>query len=219
MALAEFFLLGDSHAVAIGQAARAEGRVLSGGPIGIGQMLEGDFYNVENGRFHLAAAPSAVVRDSYAGLLEFPGPILCTLGFNSRRFAVVMHEFLAAQGAAHWTEVLSRQAFVQCVRDARSGALGLYRLLAAHERDVYFVPSPQRVPPGLRQCLLDFEAVLIRDVAATGARLVDVRDRLGLEAADDILPRYRNPNDNSHGSPAYGQLVLTEFDRLRGRTG
>ncbi|RAK13209.1 hypothetical protein [Salipiger aestuarii] len=204
------FLLGDSNAVAIGLAARAAGRPIQGGPIGTGLDLEQPFYRVENGDFLLLGAKRASLVAEFRDLLRYDGPILCTAGFNALRFARRLHDFTVAQGAAHWSELISEQVMVQTIRDTRAQVLALYALLNAHGRRVYFLHSPQRGPARYLPTLRDFEARLIPMVTQTGARFLDIRDRI--TGPDGPRPEYARPDDPTHGNARMGALVLDALD-------
>lgn len=208
-----FFLVGDSHAVAIGAAARAQGRSFKGGPLGQGRLLETSFYTVEDRNFFLGPQFPEDWRHSFKGLLTYPGPILSTVGFNSTRFARDMGKHLTKNGKKEWSALMTRQVFDQCVLDTRTYAVEFYRLLKHHGRQVYFVSSPQRAPVGVRNILFDCESILIPNIEATGARHVDVRKKLGAQG-NDIDLKFRRLGDVSHANEAYGAVVLAEFDRL-----
>lgn len=208
----QFFLIGDSHAVAIGSAARQQGRDFVGGPLGIGKDLERPFYRVEGDRFRLSGAHMAPLSPDFEGLLQYDGAVLSTVGFNSLRFAREMHEYLSGLGSREWSKVMTGHVFRQCVLDARQNALEFYRLMNANGRRVFFVPSPQRARSRFRQLLLDFEAVMIAEVVATGAIFIDTRDLL--YDGDGINPIYAMEGDDSHGSVEYGRLVLECFDQV-----
>ncbi len=208
----EFFLIGDSHAVALGDAAREAGRDFKGGPLGTGRDLEQPFFRVENNRFVLTSAKAKELKTSFESLLTFPGPILCSVGFNAVRFAKDMREYLQAQGCTDWREAISEQAFRSCVINSRQVAIDFYQVLAKHQRSVWFVPSPQLGPSKLLPLLHDFETVLIPEVEATGARLIDVRDKVSF--SDETRQLYERSKNDAHGNTQYGELVLDHFDAM-----
>lgn len=212
---AEVFLLGDSNAVAIGQAARAAGRAIRGGPLGIGLDLEKPFYRVENGDFLLLGAKRAPLVDAFRDLLRHDGPILCAAGFNALRFARRLHDFAVSQGAAHWSDVISEQVMDQLIRDSRAEVLGLYALLAEHGRRVFFLHSPQRGAARYLPTLRDFEARFIPMVAQTGAQLIDIRDQI--TGPDGPRPEYAQPGDPTHGNARMGALALAALDAALSR--
>lgn len=211
------FVVGDSNAVALGAAARAAGRPFRGGPLGSGRNLEMPFYRIEQGDFVLTGQSRAPLVDEYRSLLRHDGPILSCVGFNSHRLAGQLHGYCAGQGAAHWSELWSDQVMRQLVADSRAVALTFYRDLAAHDRKVYFIHSPQRVPPHLVPLLRDIEQRLIPLVQATGARLVDVRAQIAGDAG--LLPQYAHPGDKVHANAAMGAVALAALDRLRAQGG
>ncbi len=207
---APVFLVGDSNAVAIGLAARAAGRAIRGGPVGIGLDLEQPFFRVENGDFLLLGAKRAHLVDEFRDLLRHDGPILSTAGFNALRFARRLDDFTAAQGAAHWSEVISEQVMCQLIRDTRAEVLALYKLLNDHGRRVYFLHSPQRGPAQYLPTLRELEARLVPMVQQTGARLIDIRDRI--TGPDGPCPEYAQPGDPAHGNARMGALALDALD-------
>ena len=210
---AQLFLIGDSNAIAIGTVARADGRIFSGGPIGIGLDLEQPFFLIENGDFILTGANTAPIRNEFRNLLRHPGPILSTIGFNSLRFARRLQKITKTQGAVSWREVMSQQVFQQIVFDVRREALAFYQLLAEHKREVYFLHSPQRGPAEYLPTLRDIETLLIPLIRTTGANLIDIRNQI--TDINGPLPEFGQKGDISHGNIHFGALALARMEILR----
>lgn len=203
------FLIGDSHTVAIGQAARRSGLAVTGGPLGAGARLEEPFYRVEGGDFVITLPGTGPLRPLFRPLLTSPLPVLSTLGFNSHRLAGEIHAYCSAAGNQDWRQAMSGQVFEQAVLEARRTALAFYRLLADHGREVYFTCSPQRAAPHLRDILAASETVLIREVCETGAAFLDHRPQT--MDGSCLAARYSNEADTMHGSIEWGQAVLDLF--------
>ena len=206
------FLIGDSNMVSIGRAAKQLGIAVRGGPIGIGVDFEKPFYATNGKELSLLGKKREQFQDEFRDILTFDGPVLSTLGFNAHRFAIRIHKHCADNSAATWSDLISRQVFEQSVQDSREHVLSFYRLLAEHDRRVFFVHSPQRAPAPCLPILRDFEQTLIPLIEATGARLVDVRRQITDE--NGPLETFAEKNDPVHGNVRFGEVVLTKLGKL-----
>ncbi|SDE37868.1 hypothetical protein [Ruegeria marina] len=210
---ADLFLIGDSHIIALCEAADARGWSWQGGPLGTGMQLEQCFWRQQGTEFVYTGTGENLIGHRFKDLLTFDGPIISTLGFNSHRFAIDFASYAKSRQLAPLPSVLSDQAFADTVRDSRRNALAFYRLLSDHSREVYFTCSPQRVASSLLPVLRAFEDVLIDEVAATGARFIDFR-HLALD--DHVLrPEFCNAKDQMHGNAKLGGLILDVFEEAQ----
>jgi hypothetical protein len=207
---AEIFLIGDSHIIAIANAAQEQGRQFYGGPIGEGRLLEKPFYTLSNRQFQLSTTRAEPIKHKFLALLDFDGPILCTAGFNSHRFARQFGQYCKNMECPAKISAVSQEVFTACVLDARKEVLGFYRMLQDHHKQVFFTCSPQRVAAPLYPLLTAFETVLIKEVSRTGAVFVDVRDQV----ADDqgLKAEYARSQDTMHGNIQLGHVILDRFD-------
>ncbi|UWQ35190.1 hypothetical protein K3555_21255 (plasmid) [Leisingera sp. M527] len=205
----ELFLIGDSHTVAIGQAARRAGLRVIGGPLGAGARLESPFYRVEGGSFELTLPDTGPLRPLFRPLLASRSPVLSTLGFNSHRLAGEIQAYCSTTGVQDWGQAMSRQVFEHMVLEARRTALAFYRMLADHGREVYFTCSPQRVAPHLRDILVAGETILIREICKTGAVFLDHRPQT--MDGPCLAAQYANEADTMHGSIEWGQTIVDLF--------
>lgn len=211
---ADLFLIGDSHIIAIAEAAENRGLNWLGGPLSAGRMLERCFWEIDGKKFVYTMEGAGPIRDRFSDLLVFDGPILTTLGFNSHRFVADFAKYASDQNLRPSPDILSEAAFIDTVCDSRRVALDFYRLLADHGRDVYFTASPQRSNPPNHALLRAFEDVLIPKVEATGAKFIETRDVI-LDGPR-LRPEYAKDNDTVHGNRALGALVL---ERLAAQIG
>lgn len=203
------FIIGDSHAVAFADAAKERGLVWRGGPIGTGKALESKFWAVEDGAFEVTLPIPDKVKARFKELLEFKGPILSVVGFNSHRFAVDIAEYLMGAGLNLRPDSLSSAVFHQCVIEARAEVLNFYRLLLDAERSVYFTHSPNRQPAKHQDLVHAFEAILISEIQALGAHFVDVRETCMVEGR--LKPEYCRTADAVHANAKYGGVVIDKF--------
>lgn len=205
----EIFIIGDSHAVAFADAANKRGLVWRGGPIGTGKAIESKFWAVEDGAFKITLPIPDNVKARFEGLLEFEGPILSVVGFNSHRFAIDIAEYLTGAGLDLRPNSLSSAVFHRCVIEARAEVLNFYRLLLDAGRSVYFTHSPNRHPAEHQDLVHAFEAILICELQALGAQFIDVRETC-LDGGR-LKPEYCRTTDAVHANAKYGGVVIDKF--------
>ena len=212
---ADFLLLGDSHAGAIGKAATRRGLAVIGGPLGSGRDFTGNFcdFTPEGCRFHRDEAEALV-----AGFLAEIGlpslyalrmPLVSTFGLCCHVYAA-WENWLPYQDAVgnFPPGFLESRFFAEVIGDMAKGALGFYTGLQARGVAIYAVLPPQRVPD-IADPRVFFAAQTALIAALTGAKIpiIDVRT----EACDpDGVQRalYCEPRDPLHGSEAFGGLIL-----------
>jgi len=211
---ADLFLIGDSHIIAIADAAEDRGLTWKGGPLASGRALEQYFWKIDGKKFIYSMEGAGPIRERFCDLLVFDGPILTTLGFNSHRFVEDFDKYAQAQKLSPSPSILSEAAFVDTVCDARHVALEFYRMLSDHGCDVYFTASPQRCTMQNHTLLRAFEDLLIAKIEATGAKFIETRDAVLDEQR--VRSEYAKADDPVHGSLALGALILDRMAKLRG---
>ncbi|MBA2672563.1 hypothetical protein [Ramlibacter sp.] len=210
-----FLLVGDSHAGAIGKAARADALPFCGGPMGSGRDFTVDFFDRCEGDLRFRKAP---IERYYRGFLaelgaarlaELKIPVVSTIGFSIHFYASNENwDIYRARGAGFDPAFLSGRLFAAIVLAMARDAFAFYREVRAMALRVVAVLPPQRVPQ-LSDAAVFFAAqeVVLRAVAATGAEIVDLRAATtgagGLQRADLC-----EANDPLHGNVAFGRLVL-----------
>lgn len=213
-----FLLLGDSHAAAIGNAAQAARVPFEGGPLGAGRDFTASFFSAA-GADVVFADPEAerLYRGFLAGsgaatLGELTVPLVATFGF-AVHFVATAHNWRPHRRAdgSFPPGYLSSDVFAAVVRAFVADALAFYRLAAGLGVRVLAVLPPQRVPGQSDRAVFLAAQERVREaVAGAGAEVVDVRARTtgpdGLQ-----LPRFCKPNDEIHGNPAYGRIVLSDL--------
>lgn len=209
----EVFLIGDSFIIAVAEAAKARGLAYQGGPVSSGRFLEKPFYQIVENSFEITLEGSGPIRPLFRDLLSSSAPVISTIGFNSHRLAGQFASFYKTQGASHYREIMSRDVFEACVLDAREVALGFYQMLADVGRQVFFTCSPQRVPPGELEALVEAEAVLIDAISATGAIFLDARPETA--GTQGLLPEFALPADTIHANEKWGLVVLNLWETRR----
>lgn len=210
----DVFMIGDSHTIALTLGAEAMGVRWRGGPLAKGSALEQMFWHESGGRFALNLDLDQATRARFDGLLQYEGPILSTVGFNTNRLVKQLAAYAKSQGYDIATSMLSSAALEATVLDARKTAVDFHTLLASYDREVYFVCSPQRTIPGGYELLQAIESPLIHAIAKTGATFIDVRPTTTDESGA-LKTEYCRPNDRAHANMEYGRCVLTELSRLR----
>ncbi|WP_375463372.1 hypothetical protein [uncultured Methylobacterium sp.] len=219
---AEFLLLGDSHALAIRDAASSRAVPIVGG------MLEGG-RNL-NIAFHRRAGQDVVFDDPRVDVLyrdhlaslgidrigDLTIPLLCTVGMNIHYLS----------GMGFWdgltlvdrpdARFLSYAALTETVRALISGALDFYGDVASMGLRTFSVLPPRRTPNTSTNSRPDFflalEDIVGELVEQAGATVIDHRS-VSLDDAGDLKAEFRHPNssDDVHGSEAFGGLILSEM--------
>jgi hypothetical protein len=210
-----FLLIGDSHAGAIGRAARADGIPFAGGPLGSGRAFFEPFVTMEGAlpRFHaeeaaghFTAALRALGMSDLAGLKM---PVISTLGL-SPHFPATREIWACCRDGDNTPDpgFLESDLFTGIVAEMVRPALEFHRALSALGLELHAVTAPQRVPdlsdPALYRAI---QSVLLELHAEAGASILDLRAQSG--GADGWLAAdYAQPADPLHANPAYGRLVL-----------
>ncbi|MES2936891.1 MAG: hypothetical protein V4864_04360 [Pseudomonadota bacterium] len=213
-----FLLIGDSHAGAIGKAARAEALPFCGGPMGSGRDFTVDFFDRCEGDVRFRKPP---VERYYRGFLaelgiarlaELKAPVVSTVGLSIHFYATNENwDVYRMRDGGFDPAFLSGRLFAAIVLAMARDAFAFYRELRAMGLRVVAVMPPQRVPQ-LSDPAIFFAAqeVVRRAIAATGAEIVDLRaattDDAGFQRADLC-----EANDPLHGSVAFGRLVLADL--------
>ena len=219
MPSADLLVLGDSHGGCVIDAAAATGRRVAGGPLEGGRNLNGDFYDFDGRdfRFHdpeadrryrlfLNAAGAAAAADIRC-------PVLCLFGGNfhylSRR---ELWEGFRMPGSTVPGRYLSPAAFEATVAAMIGGALAFHADLASLGIRTAFALPPRRIPrTALPQAFLAMERTIPPMMAARGSQVIDLRPHT-LDPAGVLKPEFAHPDpaDDTHGSLAFGDLVLAD---------
>lgn len=203
----EFYLVGDSNSAVIGRAAKRRGVSFVGRSCAPGRLFDSDFFEVEGG---CIVMPPFEDPTCYAGLLDYDGPILSTLGFNTQFIAMTVDSDYRRNRLK--TKNLSAAVIEALVDSWKVHALRFYDLLLQADKAVWFVHSPQRYPRVYFELAMRLEAVLIRRLVDMGAHFVDVRDLTTDENGVLRRPLFSTiPNDKTHGSIEWGDIVLKTF--------
>lgn len=223
---ARFLLLGDSHALAIRSAAISAAIPVAGGAIDSGRNLNIGFHQ-RSGHDLVFNDPNVdAVYRGYLSSLEIDRigdltiPLLSTIGMNLHYLSrVELWEgvtLLDRPGA----RFLSRSALTETVRAQLSGALAFYADLSSLGVRTISVLPPRRIPNTPTSWRAEF-FLAIEDIAKdmveqAGATVIDHRPRsLDAEGGLKAVFRHPDPEDQVHGSEAFGWLVLCEmFERM-----
>ncbi len=203
----EFFLIGDSHAVAIGEAAAQANRPFRGGPLGAGRTLEEPFFDIDGDRLILTHPVCEPVADRFADLLTYQGPVLSTMGYNGLRLVEQFADWRAKTGLQ-----ASAAAFDQSVLDTRAAIVALTRAMTDRGIAVFAAPSPPRMPPEHKPGVDRYERVFGDALRAAGATVLDIRSAT-CDGAGFLRPEFARDGDPTHGNAAFGAAVLDCFDR------
>ncbi|MFD9490632.1 hypothetical protein ACFWA1_04045 [Streptomyces sp. NPDC060005] len=213
---ARFLLLGDSHAGAVGRAARAAGLPFAGGPTGSGRDFLGPFFDPRG-------ADDITFRDAeaerlYRGFLDtldtralgrLTVPLVCTFGLSVHTVATAANWSVHRDTEGAYTPGFPTSAlFGDLVRATARGALAFYDRAAALGLRTLALLPPQRVP-GMADPQVFFAAqdVLHEELRARGVETVDLRAHV--TSADGLQrPAFCEPDDTIHGSLAFGRLVV-----------
>jgi hypothetical protein len=214
-----FLLLGDSHARAIGLAARASRLPFCGGPIGSGRDFFADFYDVRDpGDVVFRAVESEGLYRGFldelgvARLAALPVPLVATFGLSAHTVATTHNwDIYRAPDGGFTAGFLSSRLFDDIVRAMVRGALAFYGYALGLGLRVLAVMPPQRVP-GMSDPDIFFAAqeTVRRALEDIGVEVVDPRaqatDGTGFQRA-----AFCEANDAIHGNLAFGRLVLAEL--------
>jgi len=212
---ARFLLLGDSHAGAIGRAARAAGTPFTGGPIGAGRDFNVGFFEPRDGdvAFRKAEAETLYRRflgELGAGRLAGIGvPLVATFGFSIHFFATTENwDIYRRPDGTLAPDFLSSRLFEAIIGAMARDAVAFYALTVAMRLRVLAVLPPQRVPALSDPAVfVAAQEVVRKAVAALGVEVVDVR-ALSADGPGRQKPEFCEADDPLHGNAAFGALVL-----------
>lgn len=216
---ARFLLLGDSHAGAVGRAAKESDFPFVGGPIGSGRDFLGPFFDPSGTDDVTFRDPEAQgLYREFLGTLDTPAlgrltrPLVCTFGLSVHTVATAANWAVHRDTHGAYTPgFLNSAHFRDLVRATAAGALAFYdRVGALGLRTLALLP-PQRVP-GMSDPRVFFAAqdVLHGELRARGVETVDLRARV---TGSDGLQRapFCQADDTIHGSVGFGRLILSEL--------
>ncbi|WP_422377770.1 hypothetical protein [Roseibium sp.] len=214
----DFLLLGDSHAAAIGRAARLDGVSFHGGPLGSGREFFSPFFTVGDGRLALTGEQAAKLLAKFLTDLGIPAleqlkcPLVSTLGLSPHFMATrEIWSCYAAPDTDPDTETLHSPIFAEVVEEMLAVPLTFYRHLVGNGVDVIGVAAPQRVPDlSIPSVFTAVQDQMLDRYRAIGMRLIDLRQDTG--GSDGWLrTEFCKDNDPLHANEAFGRLVLQEI--------
>jgi hypothetical protein len=210
-----FLLLGDSHAGAIGEAARARQLPFSGGPLGPGRDFATAFFELAAyDLVFLAPEAQQLYRQALADasvprLGALTVPLVSTLGLGVHAHATA-HNWACYQSPEGEFDpgFFNGPLFAALIDTLAAPALAFYEHTLALGLKVFAVLPPQRVPATAdAQVFMAAQRQLIARLQALGVRLIDVR-ALANDANGLQQPTYCQAEDPLHGNLAFGELII-----------
>lgn len=218
----QFLLLGDSHAGAIGRAAKETGVQFVGGPMGAGREFTAPFVDWDAEKLTFRSSYADEMYQSFleelnaSSLLEVKLPLLCTFGF-APHFYATSENWEIYREADHTLSpsFLESQLFHDLICVMAQGALGFYRSLIEKGVEITAVLPPQKIPETADpNVFYAAQEVLIVEANCMGLKILDVRQ--GTVGKDGLqLDDYSQENDPIHGNVAFGQVLLDAFTSQR----
>ncbi|MGH0000506.1 hypothetical protein ACQU0X_10570 [Pseudovibrio ascidiaceicola] len=214
----QFLLLGDSHAGAIGRAAKEAGIPFVGGPMGAGREFTAPFVDWNNKDPVFRSGYANELYRSFLGELEANSlqdvkiPLLCTFGFALHFYATTENwEIYREVDGKLASAFLEGPLFHDLICAMAQGALDFYRTVLKMRVEVIAVLPPQKVPetsePSVFQAA---QNVLLAKAERLGLPVLDVRD--GTTGFDKLQHEdFSQENDPIHGNTAFGQAILNAF--------
>jgi hypothetical protein len=215
---ARFLLLGDSHAGAIGQAAKAAGLPFQGGPIGSARDFNAEFFDL-NGNDPVFREPAAdrlyrefLVGLGISGLAELTVPLVLTFGLSAHFFATTENwQFYRGRDGRFRPAFETSRLCERIVRAMARDALAFYRHARGLRLRVLAVLPPQRVPGMSDPVIFRIaQQAMLGALAELDIELVDLRPRV-TDPAGDQLPQFCQPDDPIHGNLAFGRLIVADL--------
>ena len=215
MEKADFALIGDSHAGAIGKAARAAGLAFAGGPLASAREFYTPFWRgVDSG----LAFTNPETEEMHGELCRLLGvgnvvdirvPILSTIGsgFHVPATRALWTAFEVAPDT-YDDGLLDSDLFAGICARMLAPMLEFHRVLLDRGIAVQFALPPQRLPDTASGPILQaVQAQAITALAAAGCNILDVRDAC---AGPDgwLAPEFCQEGDPLHANTTYGQAVL-----------
>ncbi len=215
---ARFLLLGDSHAGAVGRAARAAGIPFQGGPIGSARDFNADFFDLDGTDpvFREAEADGlyrGFLRElGIGGLGALEAPLVLTFGLSAHFLSTAHNwQLYRLRDGGYLPGFVGGPLFDAIVRAMARDALAFYRHARALGLRVLAVLPPQRVP-SMSDAMIFMAAqeTVRRALADQGVEIVDVRAKVtgpdGLQR-----PEFCEADDPIHGNLAFGRLILHDL--------
>ena len=215
MKKAEFALIGDSHAGAIGKAAREAGLGFEGGPLGSAREFYGGFFEaVESGVSFKSPDTEEMHRElctllKVGNLCDVDIPILSTIGsgFHVPATSALWEVFQGTPGCFE-AQFQESGLFDEICQKLMAPMLDFHRCLIERSASIYFVLPPQRVPETSSSVVLQlFQTRAADALSATGCKIIDTR----LVTSDSDgwqLREYCKDNDPLHANTAFGVEIL-----------
>ncbi|MEP5762428.1 MAG: hypothetical protein ABJ327_24555 [Litoreibacter sp.] len=210
----EFILLGDSHAGAIGIAARKNNLQFLGGPLASGREFYLPFHDHVEGKISFRDDDMETLHRQLCSMLGVDNllsinlPILCTIGSG----------FHVAATSALWGSFMNDQrsiddGFFQSTlfQDMCAGlfdpARQFYKTLRDAGYNVQFALPPQRCPDTSDvRVMLAFQSCVLSQLRDLGCSIVDTRKITASNAQQRV--EFCKENDPVHANDAFGEAVL-----------
>ncbi|RED45831.1 hypothetical protein [Aestuariispira insulae] len=219
----EFLLLGDSHAAAIGRAAREMGIDFAGGPLGSGREFNVGFYRWQGQDLEFKAKRSQELYRKFledcavSSVAELDKPVVCTFGLGLHFFATTENWDIYRDDSGLFADgFLQGPLFADLIAAMAEDAIRFYGDLADRNIRVFAVLPPQRVPDlSEPDVFLAAQEVMMARLKAVGADIIDVRT-VACDETGWQKPEFAQQGDPLHGNAAFGRLVLeTLLPRMR----
>jgi hypothetical protein len=219
-----FLLLGDSHAAAIGKAARAMELRFVGGPIGAGRDYFAPFFvpreEIGSDQMTLQFTSADAVKTwaqfqtelAVCNVSASSVPLLCTFGTSFHFPATSENWWLYREQIARATSAFfESKLFTQLAQNMLAPALEFYRLLKHASLTVHVALPPQRVPNMAQdQVFLALQQQFVAALKAIDVPVIDVRNQVCDERGMQ-LPAFSEANDPIHGNLAFGKKIVESY--------
>lgn len=215
MAKVDFALIGDSHAGAIGRAARARELRFQGGPMASAKSFYSDFFEVGTKALFFTDSDVQEMHNELCRLLEIPNlealtvPLISTIGsgFHVPATNAIWASF--RNPASEFDAGFLNSDLCAAICDRMlSPMCTFHEHLIQQGITVQFVLPPQRVPETSDQ---QIHAMVQSRASATladiGCTIIDVRKRT-CDINGQQLPSYCEEKDPLHANIAMGEIVL-----------
>ena len=216
----DFILLGDSHASAIGSAARSSGLNFAGGPLASGRDFYVPFCERSRGAIRFLTDDMNALHQQLCdmtgldNLVSSELPLLCTIGsgFHIAATTALWSTFMGQQGDPE-AGFLESALFHEMCMALFEPALQFYTILRDAGRRIAFVLPPQRCPETSHwRIMLAFQAKAIESLEALDCSIIDTRATTSQNGRQ--RDGFCKANDPIHGNDAFGAVVLQHAGHL-----
>ncbi|QUJ76800.1 hypothetical protein KDD17_01690 [Sulfitobacter albidus] len=214
MANPEFILLGDSHATAIGLAAREAGLAFAGGPLASGRDFYVPFCEDAGGKLRFLDGEMEALHAELCAevaaqtLLHSNLPILCTVGsgFHVAATTALWSDFISPDGQLD-AGFIESALFAEICDEMFDPAMQFYRMLREAGCAVQVALPPQRCPETSdAPIMIAFQARAQARLHELGCGIIDTRATTAPDGTQD--PAFCKAADPVHGNVAFGAEIL-----------